>query len=69
MTGKISGVPLLHHSLGRRMLETLSTAAANFAAVEPTIQQAFALLLLSTALLGIGIGMAVGGLWMRYTNR
>ncbi len=55
--------------LGRRMLETLTTAAANFAAVEPNLQQAAALLLLSTALGSLGAGMAIGGIWMRWATR
>ncbi len=51
------------------MLETLSTAYANFAAVEPTVQQAVGLLLVSTMLASLGAGMAIGGIWMRCTRR
>jgi hypothetical protein len=51
------------------MLEIFSTAAANFAAIEPTIQQAIGLLLLSTALGSLGAGMAIGGIWTRWASR
>ncbi len=62
-----SPAPPFH--LGRAMLETLSTAYANFAAVEPTVQQAVGLLLVSTMLASLGAGMAIGGIWMRCTRR
>ncbi len=51
------------------MLETFHVAAANLAAIDPNLQQALGLLLASTALLGVGVGMAVGGLWMHWSNR
>ncbi len=51
------------------MHETLSNAYANFAAIEPSVQQAVGLLLLSTTLGSLGAGMAVGGIWMRGTAR
>ncbi len=51
------------------MFNSLSTAYANFAAIEPTVQQAVALLLLSTALGSLGAGMAIGGIWTRWASR
>jgi hypothetical protein len=51
------------------MFETLSTAYANFAAVEPTVQQAVGLMLVSTALGCTGLGIAIGGIWMRFIHR
>jgi hypothetical protein len=51
------------------MLETLSTAYANFAAIEPSVQQAVGLLLLSTTLGSLGAGMAIGGIWMKFIAR
>ncbi len=51
------------------MQETLATAYANFAAIDPTIQQAVGLLLLSSTLGSLGAGMAIGGIWMRWIAR
>ncbi len=51
------------------MLNSLSTAYANFAAIEPSVQQAVGLLLLSSVLGSLGTGMAIGGIWMRYIAR
>ncbi len=51
------------------MLEPLHVAYATFAAIEPTIQQAVAMLLLSTAAGALGAGIAIGGIWMRYIQR
>ncbi len=51
------------------MFETLHDAYANFATVEPTIQQAVGLLLLSSTLGALGAGMAIGGIWMRWIAR
>ncbi len=51
------------------MLETIHVAAANFAAIAPNIQQALGLLLLSAVILGVGIGIAVTGLWLRLFTR
>jgi hypothetical protein len=50
------------------MHETLSNAAANFGAIDPNIQQAIGLLLLSGVLGGIGAGMAIGWIlaWARH---
>ncbi len=50
-------------------MQTLATAYANFAAIEPTIQQAVGLLLLSSTLGSLGAGMAIGGIWMRWIAR
>ncbi len=62
-----SPAPPFH--LGRAMLEPLHVAYANFAAIEPTIQQAVGMLLLSTAAGALGAGIAIGGIWMRYIQR
>lgn len=51
------------------MFESLHNAFANFAAVEPNVQQAVALLLLSSTLGALGAGMAIGGIWMRWIAR
>lgn len=45
------------------MHETLSNAAATFAAIDPDVQQAIGLLLLSGVLGGVGAGMAIGWIW------
>jgi hypothetical protein len=49
--------------------DALHTAAANFAAIEPTIQQAIGLMLLSTTVAGLAAGLAIGGIWMGWARR
>ncbi len=50
-------------------MHTFATAYANFAAIEPSVQQAVGLLLLSSVLGSLGAGMAIGGIWMRWIAR
>ncbi len=49
------------------MHETLATAYANFAAIEPNIQQAIGLMLASGVIAGVSAGIAIGWIlaWAR----
>lgn len=51
------------------MPDALATAAANFAAIEPTVQQAIGLILLATSAMSLAAGIAIGGIWMGWVRR